>query len=156
MHHPLTIAHAQGQGCLQDAAQTADVHVVFGSSAGHRHQDTWRSMKAMDLDMAHSRTRTRSSLRSEVAEQATNSSMFLAGSTGPRHEPDNGTGRDIYMSSGHNLVLRHQPSLRHIRAIDPKWTSVPPIHPENAPLLISGFHHCQDLGGSFSCSGSFV
>lgn len=80
------------QGCLQDAAQTADFHVVFVSSAGHRHQDTWGSIKAMDLDMAHSRTRTRSSLRSEVAEQATKISIFLAGSTGPRHEPDNDTG----------------------------------------------------------------
>lgn len=93
VHHPLTVAHGQEQGCLQDSAQTADFHVVFGSSAGHPHQDTWGSIKAMDLDMAHSRTRTRSSLRSEVAEQATNISMFLGGSTGPRHEPDNGTGQ---------------------------------------------------------------
>lgn len=93
VHHPPTFAHSQEQGCLQDAAQTADIHVVFGSSAGHRHQDTWRSIKAMGLDMAHGRTRARSSLRSEVAEQATNICTFLEGSTGPRHEPDNGTGQ---------------------------------------------------------------
>lgn len=124
------------QGCLQDAAQTADFHVVFVSSAGHRHQDTWGSIKAMDLDMAHSHTRTRSSLRSEVAEQATKISIFLAGSTGPRHEPDNDTGQ------GYSYVVRSQLSSQ--TSTQTSGTSGPLTHNGHQyHPSIQKMHHCS-------------